>query len=227
MIVSQAPKTHSDLIAHDTCFISFCPSICPTQAELVVAYVMKAFTALGCPLASLGVGHRLPDIHHSPKHAKLVGQLYNILEDADLIMRNTGATQRTEKSCPAAIASFLQAALLEKYPQHASEHQMRHVTGHKQTDCSTGHRDPLSLLFRDTKARILPEDICTKEPKFESGSMFLAQYLVGVFRQFDSEYEIKVLELGAGTGGRTKYLVESLLCVSKSSNTLLLISPLL
>lgn len=32
---------------------------------------------------------------------------------------------------------------------------------------------------------------------FKSGSiMFLAQYLVGVFRQFDSEYEIKALELG-------------------------------
>lgn len=199
-----------DLAAQDARFIGFCDSVYPDQAELVVAYVVEAFTSLGCPLASLGPGHRLPDIDYNFQHTKVVGQLYKILEEADLITRRSGAMKRTETKCPAITAKILQAALVKKYPQHASEHELLHTTGHKLADCLTRRLDPLSLLFRDAKARSLLEDVYTNAPMFKSGTVFLAQYLVSVFRQFDSEREIKVLELGAGTGGTTSYLIELL-----------------
>ena len=209
-----------DTVARDTHFAGFCHSVYPAQAELVVAYVVEAFTSLGCSLASLGPGHRLPDVHHSSQHAKVMAQLYNILEDADLITRRAGVMQRTAKPCPANRANILQAALVKKYPQHASEHELLHTTGHMLAECLTGRVDPRSLLFRDAKARSLLEDVYTNAPMFRSGTIFLAQYLVSVFRQFDSESEIKVLELGAGTGGTTSYLIESLsMCEQKFSYT--------
>ena len=199
-----------DQVARDTHFAGFCHSVYPAQAELVVAYVVEAFTSLGCSLASLGPGHRLPDIDHSSHHAKVMAQLYNILEDADLITRRAGVMQRTEKPCPKNRANTLQAALVEKYPQHASEHELLHTTGHMLAECLNGRVDPLSLLFRDAKSRSLLEDVYTNAPMFRSGTIFLADYLVSVFRQYDSESEIKILELGAGTGGTTSYLIESL-----------------
>lgn len=199
-----------DSAAQDARFIGFCDSVYPGQAELVVAYVVEAFTSLGCPLASLSPGHRLPDIDYNPQHTKVVGQYYKILEDADLITRKTGFMQRTEKNCPTTAAKTLRAVLVMKYPQHASEHELLHTTGHKLADCLTGRLDPLSLLFRDAKARSLLEDVYTHAPMFKSGTIFLAQYLVSVFRQFDSEREIKVIELGAGTGGTTSYLIKLL-----------------
>ena len=209
-----------DLVARDNHFAGFCHSVYPAQAELVVAYVVEAFASLGCSLASLGPGHHLPDIQHSSQHTKVVAQLYNILEDADLITRRAGILQRTEKPCPANLANTLQAALVKKHPQHASEHELLHTTGHKLAECLTGRVDPLSLLFRDAKARSLLEDVYTNAPMFRSGTIFLAQYLVSVFRQFDSESEIKILELGAGTGGTTSHLIEPLSkCKQKFSYT--------
>ena len=213
-------KTTFDSIAQDNRFIGFCHMVYRAQAELVVAYVVEAFNSLGCPLASLGPSHRLPEVHYSSQHTKVMGQLHKILEDADLITRRAGVMQRTEKSCPATTAKVLQAALVKKYPQHASEHELLHTTGHNLADCLTGRLDPLSLLFRDAKARSLLEEVYTNAPMFKSGTVFLVQYLISIFRQFDSEREIKILEIGAGTGGTTSYLIELLsMCKQKFQYT--------
>ena len=203
-------KNTFDSVANDTRFIGFCHSVYPSQGELVVAYVVEAFASLGCPLGSLDPHHRLPDIHYSSKHTKAMSQLYKILEEADLITRSSGVLQRTAKDLPATTAKDLQAALLQKYPEHASEHKLLHTTGQKLADCLTEHLDPLSLLFGDAKARLLLEDVYTNAPMFKSGTTFLAQYLVSIFRHFDFEQEIRILELGAGTGGTTSYIVELL-----------------
>ena len=199
-----------DSIAQDTCFIGFCDSVYPAQAELVAAYVVEAFTSLGCPLASFGPGHQLPEVPHATQHTKVLGQLYKILEDAGLITRSKGVMQRTDKDCPATTAEILQAALVKKYPQHVSEHRLLHTTGHRLAHCLSERLDPLSLLFKDAKARSLLEDVYTNAPMFKSGTVFLAQYLVHIFRNLDPEREIKILELGAGTGGTTSYLVDLL-----------------
>ena len=213
-------KNTFDSIAQDTRFIGFCHLIYRAQAELVAAYVVEAFDSLGCPLASLRPGHRLPEIRYSSQHTKVMGQLYKILEEADLITRRAGVMQRTNTSCPAITAKVLQAALVKKHPQHASEHELLHTTGHKLADCLTGRLDPLSLLFHDAKARSLLEEVYTNAPMFKSGTVFLAQYLISIFRQFDSEREIKILEIGAGTGGTTSYLIELLsMCKQKFQYT--------
>lgn len=208
--IFESTKYNFDSVASATGFIGFCHSVFPAQSELVVAYVVEAFVSLGCPLASFGPRHRLPDVHHSSKHTKVMAQLYNVLENAGLITQTSGVMQRTGKKVPTTPAKALQAALLERYPQHASEHKLLHSTGHKLADCLSGRLDPLSLLFGDAKARLLLEDVYTKAPMFKSGTAFLARYLVSILSQFDSEQEIEVLELGAGTGGTTSYLLDSL-----------------
>ena len=200
-----------DSFARETGFIGFCSLVYPAQAELVVAYVVEAFTALGCPLASLRPGQSLPDIHCSTKHTKLKNQLYKILEDAHVITRSRGEARRAGAQVPRASAQDLQNALVVKFPKHASEHQLLHTTGRRLAGCLTEVVDPLSLLFRDAKARRLLEDVYTNAPMFKSGTIFLAQYLVSAFHQFDSEQEVQVLEIGAGTGGTTNYLIDSLI----------------
>ena len=199
-----------DSVAREAGFIGFCRSVYPAQAELVVAYVVDAFTALGCPLASLSPGQRLPDIRYSLKHKKVVNQLYKILQDGHLITRGARDVYRTDTQVPQISAHVLQTALVKKFPKHASEHKLLHTTGPKLADCLTERVDPLSLLFRDAKARMLLEDVYTNAPMFKAGTMFLARYLVDVFRQFDNGREIEILELGAGTGGTTSYLIDSL-----------------
>ncbi len=50
-------------------------------------------------------------------------------------------------------------------------------------------------------------DVYTNAPMFKTGTILLARYLVNIFREFDVDREIQVLELGAGTGGTTSYLI--------------------
>ena len=213
-------KMTYDSIADETGFMGFCRSVYPVQAELVVAYIVEAFTALGCPLASLISGQRLPEIHYSSKHRKVVGQYYKILEDENLITQTTRGVLRTNTNIPKTSAQILHTAIIEKFPRHASEHKLLHTTGQKLAGCLADRDDPVSLLFGNATARALMTDVYTHAPMFKTGTIFLARYLVNVFHQFDSDREIQVLELGAGTGGTTSYLVDSLVgCGQKFSYT--------
>lgn len=203
-------KSTYDSVAGETNFIGFCDSVYPGQAELVVAYVVEAFAALGCAIASLLPEQHLPDINYSPKHSKVVKQLYQILQDANLIAGTAGDFRRTNKDAPKTSSMALQAVLVKKFPQHASEHELLHMTGQKLADCLTERADPLGILFRDANARRLMQDVYKNAPMFKTGTILLAQYLVDVFCNVGRGREIRVLELGAGTGGTTSYLIEKL-----------------
>ncbi|KAF2204385.1 hypothetical protein GQ43DRAFT_387983, partial [Delitschia confertaspora ATCC 74209] len=213
-------KNDYDTFAAETGFTGFCSEVYPAQAELVVAYIVEAFRALNCPLESLRPGEQVPRIQHIPQHTKVVNQLYTILEDAKLVARKGEDILRTETPVLKKSAKSLSAALVERFPQHASEHKLLDTTGHKLADCLTGKANPLSLLFGNAAVRSLLTDVYTNAPMFKAGSLLLAQYLTDLFQQFDGEREIKILELGAGTGGTTKLLADRLAgCGRKFSYT--------
>ena len=203
-------KRAFDAAAHETTFIGFSDHVHPLQAQLVLAYVVATFKDLGCQLASLGPGQRLPDIHYSSKHRKVVGQLYKVLEDANIITRSARGVCRTSVQVPQDSVDILHASIIEKFPQHASEHQLLHMTGPRLAECLTEQADPIALLFGNATARALMTDVYTNAPMFKAGTILLGRYLADIFSQSESDREIQILELGAGTGGTTSILLELL-----------------
>ena len=199
--------------ASETGFAGFCSKVLPIQTQLVTMYVVEAFEALGCSLASMPAGQRLPNIPYVSQHSKLVPQLYKILEHAGLISRESRAFYRTTTAIPDASSDELHDAMLARFPQHASETKLLRSTGPRLADCLSGHADPLALIFKDAKARALLEDVYTNAPMFKAGTLVLAEYLsqvIGKLAASNGGREIKILELGAGTGGTTKTLIEEL-----------------
>ncbi|KAL9012897.1 MAG: hypothetical protein Q9173_002362 [Seirophora scorigena] len=203
-------KSGFDAAASTTGFSGFSQDVYPLQKKLVVAYVVEAFQQLGCSLASLEPGQCLPEIPSSPKHSKVLNQYYSILEDAQLITRAERGSYRTSEEVPRESAESLHDDILQKYPQHVSEHSLLYTTGPKLANCLMERDDPIALLFGSTAARALMTDVYTNAPMFKAGTQVLAQYLSDVFRQCNNDDEIRILELGAGTGGTTSYLIESL-----------------
>ena len=67
-----------DVFTKQTGFADFWRKVYPTQARLVLAYTMEAFAALGCRLASLSPGQKLPQVQLEPKNKLLMVQLYEI-----------------------------------------------------------------------------------------------------------------------------------------------------
>ncbi|RMD44083.1 hypothetical protein DV735_g971, partial [Chaetothyriales sp. CBS 134920] len=207
----QQAKGYYDQYAETTGFANFRSDAFLLQSELVVQYVVTALTSLGCPLQKMTAGDEVATIQHDPKHKKLIPQLYQILEDAGLLTKEDGDRfRRTAKAIPVVPAHTLHALMLEKFPQHSSETKLLHTTGHRLADCLSGAADPLALLFRDAAARSLLEDVYTNAPMFKTGTLVLAQYLLSTLERLGSSREIRILELGAGTGGTTKQLVEKL-----------------
>lgn len=203
--------TSYDRHADDTGFTDFYGDVFPTQSALVVQYVLTAFASLGCDLASVAPGARLPPIEALPKHAKVMIQLHKILATAGLLIEQAdGHFVRTQLPVPTVPASVLKDELLQKFPKHTSETLLLHSTGHQLADCLTGRVDPVSVLFGNAAARELLGDVYTNAPMFKTGTLVLSQYLASLLKDMGGKRELRILELGAGTGGTTKNVVETL-----------------
>ncbi|KAI9844533.1 MAG: Type I Iterative PKS [Sclerophora amabilis] len=201
-----------DDFAKETKFADFRAKVYPKQAELVVAYVVEAFAALGCPLDSLRPGEKLPPIQHISRHEKVMSRLYQILEDASLLSSSGNGMVRTDTPINSTPASTLCREILKAFPQHESEHKLLSTTGSRLAECLSGSADPLQLLFRGKETKDLLEDVYTNAPMFAAGTKLLGSFLVRAFAKYNGEEKLRILELGAGTGGTTKYIVDELLC---------------
>lgn len=195
----------------ETKWNSFCRDVYPQQMALVTAYVVEAFHSLGFPLEAFPSGQVVPLIPVIPRHEKLRKQLYRILEYSDLLsQRGTGDYYRTETPVPTITSTTLHEQILRDFPQHESEHRLLYKTGPHLAACLTGDADGLSLIFKNAEALRLVEDTYTLAPNFKSATMHLTQYLCDIAEQYGNQRELKILEIGAGTGGTTKYLLEQL-----------------
>lgn len=199
-----------DKYAEETGFAGFWTKTYPSQATLVVAYVVEAFKSLGSSLKNMQAGDRLSRIRHLDKHEMLVDQLYEILADASLISRVDDYWVRTTKPVPEQPASNLLKSVLQKEPQHGSEHKLLDITGARLADCLTGAADPLQLLFRPAANRELLEDVYTNGPMYEAVTKQLGSFLMKAFSSSKSQEPFHILEVGGGTGGTSKYVLELL-----------------
>lgn len=214
-LISLAPLVFRETkrsTAHSlaTKWAGFCNSVYPMQMDLVTAYVVEAFSSLGVSLENLHTGQLLPEVVVMPKHKKLMGQIYAILESSNLIQSSNKGFVRTCGPVPLIKSCELHDEILTLYPHHASEHRLLKTTGSQLADCLTGAADPLVLLFHSAEARQLMEDVYTNAPMFSAATLHLSQYLVGVLSRLDMSRKIKILEIGAGTGGTTKALLNQL-----------------
>lgn len=207
-----------DDYAKDTRITNFYKKVYPDQSKLVATYVIEAFFELGCDLAQLIPGEMVPPVSYIPRHLKVMKQLFGILEDAGLITldEREGSKNRwlrTTTPTPSTPAASLHQEVLGKYPQHSSETQLLRSTASQLAGCLSGTADPLALLFGDAKARSLMQDVYTNAPMFKTGTLMLSRYLSSILQQLVAEgakTNIKVLELGGGTGGTTYHLLQTI-----------------
>lgn len=200
-----------DRHAEQTQFKDFWKIVYPKQADLVVAYTVEAFRKLGCDLAGLVSGQQLPSIDVLPKHGHLLERLRRILVDGGLIERQSDHTHvRTTKPVDPTPAANLFEQMLQQYPWHASESKLLNVTASRLTECLTGQMDPLQLLFANKTNRDILADVYDNAPMCQATTRLLAEFLVQTFSASQSDSVFRILEVGAGTGGTARYLVDFL-----------------
>jgi acyl transferase domain-containing protein/acyl carrier protein/SAM-dependent methyltransferase len=199
-----------DVFTKQTGFANFWKRVYPTQARLVLAYTVEAFATLGCRLTSLNPGQRLPRVQFNPKHNLLMDQLHEILKDSSLVKSDGVHLVRSDTPVDPTPSRTIFLEILPAFPHHASEHKLLNITGSKLAECLTGAADPLQLLFRSKENKELLEDVYTNGPMYEAITKLLGSFLQRAYTTNDEGGTFHILELGGGTGGTTKYIVDFL-----------------
>lgn len=199
-----------DLFAEETGFANFWSQVYPNQLQLVVAYIVEAFESLGCSLRLLDPGKRLLPVQALPNHKKVMSQFYKILQEASLITSSDDGMVRSDVPIDSTPSKTLYQDLLQTFPQHAFEHKLLYITGSRLAECLSGRTDPLQLMFRRKEDRDLMEDVYTNAPMFAAGTRLLGSFLAKAFVNHNGEGTFHILELGGGTAGTTKYIVDHL-----------------
>ncbi|KAM0134954.1 hypothetical protein ACHAO1_005387 [Botrytis cinerea] len=197
-----------DAFAKKTGFNDFWEKVYPLQKKLVLSYVVEAFVKLGCLIPSMVPGEVLSSIDFLPKHQKLVSQLHNILEDGDLIKSGGGRFLRTNVPVDTTPSSQLYEEILTEAPFFHLEHRVLHVTGSNLADCLTGKADPVQLLFGKRENKTLLEEWYATAPAPAAITAHLTHFLHQALSVHSGI--VKILEIGGGTGGTTKHMIDFL-----------------
>ncbi|KAG6299485.1 Type I Iterative PKS [Claviceps purpurea] len=209
--VFQGCKGAYERAAVDTGAVGFWEKRYPRQAALVLAYVVETFGKLGCDLRALRAGDGVDMIAHIPQHSKLVRQLYRVLEDAKLIHTNNHEQFiRTEQAVDPTPASTIYEDVMISFPLEADLHKVVQAVGSQLAECLLGEKDGLQIVFGNKENKKALEDLYEHWPILRSGSLALGEFLEKAMANPDRPGKFRILEVGAGTGGTTKYLVRHL-----------------
>ncbi|KAH7136177.1 beta-ketoacyl synthase domain-containing protein [Dendryphion nanum] len=208
----QNTKLNYDRLAMDTKAAGFWKDVYPDQSRLVLAYVVEAFANLGCDLKALRQGDSVPDVQPKTlsRHKQLVEQLYRVLEDGRLISTVQSGFIRTATPVDRTPAETLYRAIIPQHPESANVHELVKVIGTELAPCLSGEKDGLQLIFGDRKNKATLEDMYANWPLLRTPTLVLGDFLLKAFTNSTGSGKFRILEIGAGTGGTTKYIINHL-----------------
>jgi nucleoside-diphosphate-sugar epimerase/SAM-dependent methyltransferase/acyl carrier protein len=184
------------------------------QTRLCLKLISRAFKQLGCDIETAHPGEILQPISSISKHRRFHDHLYKILEDTRVIDINGGIITRTAIPLPAQSAEAILEELMRHHGQHGSLHQLTYNIGTNLAEVLSGNANGPQLLFGDAKNRELMADFYGEYPfnkvYFELMANFLTRLAAKMKHSPENQTTLKILEMGAGTGGATKTLIPAL-----------------
>ena len=209
----EETRLNYDQRAETTQAIGFWQKAYPLQARLVLAYVVEAFADLGCDLKTLRSGDVVPQIKALAKHAQLVRQLYRVLEDGKLVssQRDQEFFTRTDVPIDSTPAEAVYQQIIDVYPQHASVNKLVRTVGSEMAACLRGDKEGLQIVFGNRETKKTLEEMYEFSPLMRTPTLVLGDFLAKAFTsKAAGEGKFRILEIGAGTGGTTRYIVNHL-----------------
>ncbi|KUL83820.1 hypothetical protein ZTR_06627 [Talaromyces verruculosus] len=210
----EATRFGYDEIAKSTKALGYWQTVYPHQARLILAYVVEAFAKIGCNLETLKPGDPVPQIRALEKHKQLVLRFYDVLVDGKLISRkDDGELIRTDVPIDSTPAETINREIINKYPQHAVVHKLVRTVGSRLAACLVGDVDGLQLVFGNMENKKLLNDMYEYWPLLRTATLLLGNFLTQALSEASSVKgggKFRILEVGAGTGGTTRHIIERL-----------------
>ncbi|KAF4334019.1 polyketide synthase [Fusarium beomiforme] len=191
--------------------------ILPLQDDLTIALTLEAFEAMGAGLRDAQPGEQVTRIRHDKSHQRLVTHLYQMLEKETQIIKLDGdAITRTAVPLPDKHSTQLHDELLQRAPDQESATRLLYYSGKNLRSVLLGETDGVKVIFGSSEGRELVSDWYADWPlnraliaQMEDLVTRLAHVLQNTSDEFkpSESRPLRVLEMGAGTGGTTKRIV--------------------
>ncbi|KAG6361743.1 hypothetical protein INS49_009971 [Diaporthe citri] len=182
--------------------------------RLCVALVVEAMEKLGMPLSNSAPGQELERVAFLPQHRRLIECVYRFLEeDARLIDHDvvSGQLLRSHIATPRQSSQEILEGLLDAQPGFAVPNRMTYYAGQSLADVMSGQTDGIRVIFGTPEGRRLVQAMYC-EHTFNYMNYLQMRDVIGRLvdrikrRRPDEQEALKILEMGAGTGGTTMVL---------------------
>ncbi|KAG9235756.1 hypothetical protein BJ875DRAFT_421478 [Amylocarpus encephaloides] len=209
---------HFETSANLRGYSNYHSKVFPLQTNLTLVYILEAFRTLGVDLWSLSPGSVIPPIPNIPKHDKVVSRFWEILQSYGLITTQVIIRIRSRKDPPAEPSEALYKSFVSRFPMYLPEANLMKLTGGNLARCLRGEQDPLALMFGSPSSSKIMEDYYSNSPMVSTLTDQLVTFINTISQNSrrSRNEPIRILEVGAGTGGTTARLVESIVAAGIS-----------
>jgi malonyl CoA-acyl carrier protein transacylase len=172
--------------------------------ELSVLYILKAFYELGIEVRKDN-NFSENEIEIAIQHKKLFKRLIEILID-EKIVRKIKSGYEFKKTLEIEKIEKKINSLTEINNEIKAELNLLTRCGNKLSGVLKGDTDPLQLLFPDGDLSLTTE-LYQNSPAFATMNIAIKELLNEILNSSSKDKTIRILELGAGTGSTTSYLL--------------------
>ncbi|KAJ3578713.1 hypothetical protein NPX13_g1851 [Xylaria arbuscula] len=198
--------------AQRTGFANYWSTVSSVQDDLFLSYINEAFITLGVNLSEQPQGVEIPTVACVPKYNRLVKRLLVFLETRYIVKICSGKVLRGSDRIEVDASLRLCERLQNDHPSFRCETQLMSLIGPRLAECLSGKLDPLSVLFGSAESRRIMDDFYHDAPIMAAHTEQLVSFFISLAKSLlmSSQKPIRILEIGAGTGGTTAPLVAAL-----------------
>ena len=180
----------------------------PHLENLSLTYAVQALQRLGwdgLPVACEALPDRLGIVE---RHKRFFDRLLGTLAEARALERRDGQW-RLLASLQLGDLKRRSEELLREYPECNTELALLSRCGEQLPDVLTGRCDPLELLFRKDDSASA-ENLYCDSPFMKTANALVGATLARALDHLPEGRTVRILEIGAGTGGTTSYVLPRL-----------------
>lgn len=213
----RASKERTDFFLESQGCAGYIDGVYQKQVRLCLVLTKDAFKQLGCDLETAKSGDVLEPVPFVARHRRFHEYLYKMLEETRIIdIDEGGVIRRTGLPLPSQSDKEIMSGLMKNPRGNESSHQLIYNVGSRMADVLAGKVDGPALIFGDAKNR---EHAAHFYGEFPFNKVYIQQmgdFLtklvneLGLLSQNNPNRALKIMEMGAGTGGTTRVLVPML-----------------
>jgi acyl carrier protein/SAM-dependent methyltransferase len=211
-ILAQSDSIY-DAASRRSGFSGYWSSVSPLQNDtLLLSYINEAFITLGVHLSEQPHGVEIPIVPCIQKYDRLMKRLFDILESHHIVIQRGGKVLRGSDRIDVDTSSRLCEQLRNDHPAFECEASLMNLIGPRLAECLSGKLDPLSVLFGSAASRKIMENFYRGAPMMVAHTEQLVSFFVNLTQGIaaGSQTPVRILEVGAGTGGTTAPLIAAL-----------------